>query len=420
MLIEFKFKNFKSFKNETSLDFSATKISEFNIHVRNVSNQKVLPLSVIYGGNASGKTNVIDAFSYMTNYVLNSFSYSDEEKNDKLDFFSNIPFLFDLDSKKNPSEFEIYFTVQNPDDEKIYNYGFSIREGKVEEEWLNYKAKTSRGNYRTIFYRNILENKLDLSGLPKKSHDNIKISLGKEVLIVSLGAKLRIEKLKIVRDWFSKNKFADFGGPLNNYFISKTLPVNFIEKEVQNSVVKYLSTFDPSIIGFNVEVSFSNNINDNKRKIYNIESIHKVNGTNKTVSIPIEKESAGTLKMFSLYQYFQDVFKNGSVLLIDELNARLHPLLVRSIILSFANPEINNKNAQLLFTSHDSWLLESDTLRRDEFWFTEKNFDGISSLYSLVDFKSEDGNKIRKDENYEKNYLIGKYGAIPKLSQLIF
>ena len=119
--------------------------------------------------------------------------------------------------------------------------------------------------------------------------------------------------------------------------------------------------------------------------------------------------------MFALYPLLQEVLETGGVLFVDELNARLHPLLVRSFVITFLNPETNKKHAQLIFTSHDSWQLNSNILRRDEIWFTEKADNEISTLYSLADFVDEDGVKIRKDENYEKNYLLGKYGAIPTM-----
>lgn len=122
--------------------------------------------------------------------------------------------------------------------------------------------------------------------------------------------------------------------------------------------------------------------------------------------------------MFALYSELQEVISKGSVLFIDELNARLHPLLVRNFILIFLNPEININHAQLIITTHDTWQLSNQLLRRDEIWFTEKDRQGISTLYSLADFIDEDGSRIRKDENYEKNYLLGKYGAIPTLKTI--
>ena len=122
--------------------------------------------------------------------------------------------------------------------------------------------------------------------------------------------------------------------------------------------------------------------------------------------------------MFALYSELQEVISKGSVLFIDELNARLHPLLVRNFILICLNPEINVNHAQLIITTHDTWQLSNQLLRRDEIWFTEKDKQGISTLYSLADFVDEDGSRIRKDENYEKNYLLGKYGAIPTLKTI--
>ena len=140
--------------------------------------------------------------------------------------------------------------------------------------------------------------------------------------------------------------------------------------------------------------------------------------SNDMAEIPLSMESAGTLKMFSLYPELQKVLERGSVFFIDELNARLHPLLVRNFVITFLNPEINKNHAQLIFTTHDTWQLSNQLLRRDEIWFVEKNSQQISTLYSLADFVDEDGSRIRKDESYEKNYLIGKYGAIPTLKNI--
>ena len=253
-----------------------------------------------------------------------------------------------------------------------------------------------------------------MPGIPAKSQENIRIALAKETLIVSLGAKLKIAKLKFIRDWFINNDFADFGRPIENFFLSQLIPNGFADdKKVQQNVVDYFSTFDPSIIGFNVEVLKSDN--DDEDEHLKIDAIHRLINSDQTTSIPLQNESAGTLKMFALYPMLQDVLSTGGVLFVDELNARLHPLLVRTFVITFLNPEINTKHAQLIFTSHDSWQLNGNMLRRDEIWFTEKDYDGVSTLYSLADFVDEDGVKIRKDENYEKNYLLGKYGAIPTL-----
>lgn len=414
MLLQFNFKNFKSFKDDTTIDLTATKISEFNNHVIKIANERILPVAAIFGANASGKSNVQEAFRYMSMYVINSFDYGDEsdQKKKKSRFFKPTPFLFDDDSLSSESSFEVYFIDSEENGAKTYNYGFSVNSNGVCEEWLNYKSKTSRGDYRKVFYRN--GNELDLSGIPAKSQENLKIALENETLIVSLGAKLKIAKLKFIRDWFINNDFADFGKPIENFFLSQLIPEGFAEDEkVRKNVVDYFASFDPSIIGFDVEVLKTNDDEENDH--LKIDAIHKMIHSDKTASIPLQNESAGTLKMFALYPMLQDVLSTGGVLFIDELNARLHPLLVRTFVITFLNPEINTKNAQLIFTSHDSWQLNGNMLRRDEIWFAEKTPDGISTLYSLADFVDEDGVKIRKDENYEKNYLLGKYGAIPTL-----
>lgn len=417
MLLQFNFKNYKSFRDDTTLDLTATKISEFNNHVISVANEHVLPVAAIFGANASGKSNVQEAFRYMATYVIHSLNYGGDEssaKKKKSEFFKPTPFLFDTTSKKAESLFEVYFMDSEENGAKTYNYGFTVNTSGVCEEWLNYKSKSSRGAYRKIFYRN--GDKYDFSGLPAKSQDNLKIALEKETLVVSLGAKLKIAKLKFVRDWFLNNDFADFGKPIENYFLSRLIPEGFAEsKDVQKKVVDYFAAFDPSIIGFNVETYKVDNDEDEHLKI---DAIHRMNDSDQTVSIPLQHESAGTLKMFALYPMLQDVLSNGGVLFIDELNARLHPLLVRTFIITFLDLNINTKHAQLIFTSHDSWQLNGSMLRRDEIWFTEKDSSGVSNLYSLADFVDEDGVKIRKDENYEKNYLLGKYGAIPTLKHL--
>jgi len=412
MLVQFIFKNFKSFREEAILDLSATKMTEFSDRVVIVGNEKILPVAAIYGANASGKSNVYNAFEYMSEYVVDSFKYGDEE--DIFEKYRPTPFLFDGISEDAESSFEIYFTISDDKAEKTYNYGFCVGKNGVTKEWLNTKSKTAR-KYSSVFYRS--ENTLDLSGFPKKSRDNIEVALEKQVLIVSLGAKLKISKCKAIRDWFYINEFADFGDVFTNYFMSRRLPKNFIEDvSEQKKVIKYLSSFDAHIKDFKTEKVPQEE--DPKEEAYKINSLHKKMDSDEMAEIPLGMESAGTLKMFALYSGLQEVLKKGSVFFIDELNARLHPLLVRNFLLTFLNPEINTNHAQLVFTTHDTWQLSNQLLRRDEIWFVEKDEQGVSTLYSLADFIDEDGLRIRKDESYEKNYLIGKYGAIPSLKSI--
>lgn len=407
MLIQFRFQNYLSFRDDTILDLSATKITEHGEHVVTIGKERLLPVAAIFGANASGKSNVLSAFAFMAIYIMNSFSYSGKKKDCQDDDNHKLiqtPFLFHSASQKTASTFEVYFTMGGENSGRVYNYGFALDYDGVVEEWLNVKAKTAR-DAKKIFYRS--GPTCDLSGLPPKMQENIRLSLGQETLIVSLGAKLRIGVLEAVHDWFCGCSFTDFGDPDANVKLSRQLPSQFWEKPVQAQVVAYLSIFDPSIVDFDVE-------RNEKEKYIKVNTIHRTSDGG-TAALPLEQESSGTLKMLALYPYLQRVQRNGSVFVVDELNARLHPLLVRSILLTFLDPKINKNHAQLIFTTHDAWQLSNNLLRRDEIWFTEKDEDGASTLYSLADFVDEDGGKIRKDENYEKNYLLGKYGAIPTL-----
>lgn len=414
MLIHFNFKNYKSFRDEATLDLSAAKMTEFSDRVVSEGNDKILPMAAIYGANASGKSNIYNAFGYMADYVIESFKYGDEEE--KFEEYRPTPFLFDSVSNDAESSFEVYFTIPGDKAEKTYNYGFCVDRHGVTEEWLNVKAKTAR-KYASVFYRSTEEDTLDLSGLPKSSRGNIQVALEKQVLIVSLGAKLKVNKCKDIRDWFMANEFADFGDPFTNFFLSRRLPKGFVDdNRVQKKVIEYFASFDEHIKDFEIEKLPHDA--DSKEETYKISSLHKKIDSDTFAAIPLSMESAGTLKMFALYPELQDVLEKGSVFFIDELNARLHPLLVRNFLLTFLNPEINTRHAQLIFTTHDTWQLSNQLLRRDEVWFTEKDEQGISKLYSLADFVDESGARIRKDESYEKNYLIGKYGAIPTLKSI--
>lgn len=414
MLLQFNFKNFKSFRDDTILDMTATKITEYENHIIKVGGEQVLPIASIFGANASGKSNIIEAFRYMHQYVMFSLNYGgDTGKKERNGFVRTTPFIFDSNSKNAESSFEVYFIDDKDPKEKTYNYGFTIDSIGVVEEWLNIKAKTSKEPIN-VFYRNRKTNEMDLSGFNNKIKENLTIALENETLLVSLGAKLKVEKLKLVRDWFLRNEFTDFGEPNENLFLSNLVLENLGKDEkVKNNIVEYLSTFDNSIVDLNVEV-IKGETDDEKLKI---DAVHKMVDCDCFASIPLQQESAGTLKMFALYPWLNTILSSGGILIIDELNSKLHPLLVRVFIQTFLNKELNPNKAQLIFTTHDSWQLNSNLLRRDEIWFTEKQNNGISQLYSLADFSDEDGTKIRKDENYEKNYLLGKYGAIPTLKR---
>lgn len=190
--------------------------------------------------------------------------------------------------------------------------------------------------------------------------------------MVSLGAKLRDKKCKQVRDWFVNNEFCDFGDWKTGLAMYRKLPKEFVESpQARANVVEFFSSFDDKIIDFHVEKIPTEN-DEEKLPRYKVSSVHKMIGSNETAEIPLEEESAGMLKMFALYPELQSVLRKGGVYFVDELNARLHPLLVRNFVLAFLNPSINIHHAQLVFTTHDTWLLSNRLFRRDEIWFVEK------------------------------------------------
>lgn len=422
MLLKFRFSNFKSFRDEVVLDLRASKISEYDYQIREIGKEKILPVAAIYGANASGKSNVIDAFRYMRKYVINSFAYGDDSYGDNFDSMENVfskprftPFAFGDQNKSNNEkmEFEVWFIDDQDKKARTFDYGFSVDKEQVIEEWLFVKAKTAK-EYQEVFYRD-KETGLECGNrIPKMYKKILSDMLSPESLLITLGAKLKIEILSVVREWFLKSTVVNYGDPAFNFIASRMIPSAFVKDPyVRNEYVNFISKFDDSIVDFEVEELPSADPSNDDSSL-DIRSVHKASDGSR-VSIRLSQESDGTLKMFSLYPYMQEVLENGGVLFLDELNSRLHPLLERLIIQTFIDPRLNLNHAQLVFTTHNVWELEDYLLRRDEIWFTEKSKESVSSLYSLFDFEDSEGKKIRKDENYLKNYLNGKYGALPNL-----
>lgn len=418
MLIQFNFKNYRSFRDEVSLDMTATKISEHPSHVVEAGGDKLLSVAAIYGANASGKSNVYSAFAFMKDYVVNSFYYGGNSNRKNTEKPQVMPYLFDRDSRNEPSEFEVFYVDNSDGREKTYQYGFVIQGTEILEEWLYSKAKTARNAYRTIFYRKKGE-EIEADGLPKKAVANLKEALLKETLIVSLGAKLNITKLTAVYDWFANNETVHLATLGEEFGGASDLPTGFVtDRSVQENVLRYISAFDESIVDFEIE-EIKKTDDDLLGKSYIVHTIHKLADGSGKQSILLGNESSGTKKMLALYEPLKDVLDHGSVMFIDELNDRLHPLLVRNIILTFLTPEINLNHAQLILTNHDVWQFSNELLRRDELWVTDKDRNGVSTLYSVADFKDEEGKKIRRNEALAKNYLVGNYGGIPALKPLV-
>ena len=417
MLLQYYFSNYRSFEGEGILDMRASGSNELSSHIRNSLNEKVLPVTAIYGANASGKSSVFEAFQFMAFCVLESLSFSDDNKKNsyklKVDSFKF------SDSRDKPSEFEINYIDKKGKKELYYNYGFKIDNSGILEEYLasNTKTGVKRNEEYTYIFRRERNQKLYLDSSIEKFRENLEISLKDKTLLVSLGAKLNINEFIRVRTWFINAEVINFSNSLYGVFLENTLPNNIIEsEEVRKNLVSFINSFDDSII--DIEVEKISAIDESDSDNYRVFTVHKSDKETSIARISMNEESSGTKKMFSLYQTLLDVLEKGTVFFADELDIKLHPLLMRNILLTFTDKEKNPNNAQLIFTTHNTIYMDMNLLRRDEIWFVEKD-NGVSKLYSLDDITNEKGEKVRKDSNYEKHYLLGNYGAIPNLKNLL-
>ena len=417
MLLQFYFSNYRSFEGEGILDMRASGSNELSSHTRNNLNEKVLPITAIYGANASGKSSVFEAFQFMALCVLESLSFSDDNKKNpyklKVDSFKF------SDSRDKPSEFEINYIDKKGKKELYYNYGFKIDNSGILEEYLasNTKTRVKRNEEYTYIFKRERSQKLYLDSSIEKFRENLEISLKDKTLLVSLGAKLNINEFIRVRTWFINAEVINFSNSLYGVFLENTLPDNIIEsKEVRKNLVSFINSFDDSII--DIEVEKISAIDESDSDNYRVFTVHKSDKETSVARISMNEESSGTKKMFSLYQTLLDVLEKGTVFFADELDIKLHPLLMRNILLTFTDKEKNPNNAQLIFTTHNTIYMDMNLLRRDEIWFVEKD-NGVSNIYSLDDITNEKGEKVRKDSNYEKHYLLGNYGAIPNLKNLL-
>ena len=417
MLLQFYFSNYRSFEGEGILDMRSSGSNELSSHIRNNLNEKVLPITAIYGANASGKSSVFEAFQFMALCILESLSFSDDNKKNpyklKVDSFKF------SDSRDKPSEFEINYIDKKGKKELYYNYGFKIDNSGILEEYLasNTKTGVKRNEEYTYIFKRERSQKLYLDSSIEKFRENLEISLKDKTLLVSLGAKLNINEFIRVRTWFINAEVINFSNSLYGVFLENTLPDNIIEsEEVRKNLVSFINSFDDSII--DIEVEKISAIDESDSDNYRVFTVHKSDKETSVARISMNEESSGTKKMFSLYQTLLDVLEKGTVFFADELDIKLHPLLMRNILLTFTDKEKNPNNAQLIFTTHNTIYMDMNLLRRDEIWFVEKD-NGVSNLYSLDDITNEKGEKVRKDSNYEKHYLLGNYGAIPNLKNLL-
>ena len=405
MLIRFSFKNFKSFKNENCLDMEATSLKEHEYNIAKIENGDYLKIAAIYGANASGKTNVLQAFSYMKKRILVS---DDSKVNSPMSEENIYSFMIN----DNPISLEVEILAKN---NKIYKYGFDILKDKIISEWL-YEKRINK--FYEIFERN--GNNVQIMKVKNKLFDLANID-DKSLFLKSFRAIDKSnEDFNNVYEWFMNSNYLDLGDPNFENALNNRISLKIIEDEkYKNELLKFIKTFDATIDSINISPNSIEELK-NTNGVVKVELVHNGEDGNKK-ALPFTLESNGTMKMFHLFDFFMDTLRNGNVLFVDELDAKLHPLLTRYIINLFHNSEKNIGNGQLIYSTHDTVNLNKDTFRRDEIWFVEKDKNGVSELYSLSDYIIEDENgnakKVRNDATYNKDYLTGRYGAIPVLEE---
>ena len=406
MLIRFSFKNFKSFKDENVLDMEATSLKEHEYNLVKTDQVNLLKVAAIYGANASGKTNVLQAFDYMKKRILVS---DDSKKNSPIDEDNVYSYMINNE----PISLEVEILAKN---NKIYKYGFDVLKDSIVSEWL-YEKRINK--FYSVFER-------EKNNVTMKSNNKISglANIDERTLFLNIYSKIDKdnEDFNNVYDWFVNANYLDLGNPRFEDFINTRISLKILSDEkYKKELLRFIKTFDSGIEGIKTTPNSLEEVKNNNR-VVKVELIHR-GENNELKALPLELESNGTRKMFHLFDFFMDALKNGMVLFIDELDAKLHPLLTRYIINLFHNSETNIGNGQLIYSTHDTVNLNKDTFRRDEIWFTEKNRDGVSELYALSDYILDDdgdrktSKKVRNDATYNKDYLTGRYGAIPVLEE---
>lgn len=398
MLIKYSVENFKSIKDRVELSMEAVGISELQDSIILKEGDKYLPLAVIYGPNGGGKSNILESLFTVIHTIINPIKSSIvNSSGQKIIQVRMTPFKFNEENSNKPISFEIVFSNVLGE----YKYSISFLKNKVIDENLDI-IKYSTGRQSHLFDRK--NSIINLGEELKKI--NIPKSLSDELSLVSfLGITYgQNEIIADIVDWFLNRVLVE------NY-AAPYVDMQFIElkdKKGKELLLQFLNEMNIDINDYEVE---------RKDNIVNVYTIHNVNGY--MAKINYIEESSGTRKMFSLAPKIIQSLLNGTILVIDELDAKLHPLMLKHIIKLYNNKESNKYGAQLLFTSHDMTTMTNELFRRDEIWFAAKGNQEDTQLYSLIEFKDDSGNTIRKDAIYNKQYLEGKYGADPYFKRIV-
>ena len=422
MLIEFSIENFRSFKEEVTLSLisSSDKSLDNNlIKTATLKKDNLLRSEVIYGANASGKSNVVSAFNYLRQLVINSHKFQ------KGTGISYSPFKLDKKYTSKPSRFEIVFLKNNI----RYTYGVSLTNEKIVDEYLYYYPQ---GRKALIFERkDTFDYKFTID---INEQEFLSSKTLPNVLYLSNSTQLNYKKTSEAFDWF-KDNLKIIGATDNPKLTAFTIELLNKDEELKEFILKSLMVADLGIVDISAKLDkisiddaslelpspdlkteFALISDDEGLKLVqmDIKTMHNVldeKGNDIGINFDFDEESEGTKRLFALVGSWIDALNNGRILIVDELDTKLHPLLMEFLIKLFHNPTQNKNDAQLIFTTHNTNLLDLDLFRRDQIWFTEKNPSfGNTDLYSLLEFSP------RKDKNIRKGYLAGRYGAIPFIS----
>lgn len=401
MLLEFTVGNFLSFKDKKTFSLEAGGIKTvLPDNVVQNGKYKVLHSAAIYGANSSGKSNFVKALDFLVNTVKNS------SKLNSIDKLGAKPFLLNTETENQPCYFEILFS----EGESRYRYGFELDNDKIHSEWLFILEANSKKEIpyfvRELEGIGVADVFEEAKGLESKTRDNgLFIPLVDQFNSkVANTVMYNVSRIEVLSGIDHKNAITvtEF---LYNYDEDRLMIESFISK---------------LNLGFDsFELKDDANLTFGKK----IKTIHKKYNKKgefvSTFEFDLNKqESSGTNKLFDLSGHIVFALMHGNVLIIDELDSKLHPILTQEIIKLFNSPETNPNSAQLIFTTHDTNLLGANLFRRDQIWFTEKNEFEATDLYSLLEFKDIDGKSVRNDRSFEADYIRGRYGAIPYISNL--
>ena len=395
VISKFSFQNFKSYRNETVFDFQASAIPEFEESlIKRDKASPLLPVSVIYGPNGGGKSALLMALGNLISIVVDPIKQL--QKNIHPVFQQSVftqPYLFDENSKNEPTVFDLFFRTESNE----FRYYLSIQENTIIDECL-YRRTLGGKRTATIFERD--RETIELGASLRSKSINTEIN-PKMPFLSFLAINYNIPVISEAQSWFESCILINYANLLSESQIY--LPT---EKNQKQRFIMLLNDMGIDISDFRLD-NATNNLfvsrNINKTK-YEMDFVD---------------ESDGTQKLFSVLPYILFALQEGRLLIIDELDAKLHPKLLRYIISLFKNPEINKHGAQIVFTSHDLTTMNHSVFRRDEIWFAALNSSRESEIYSLYDIRNEDGTHINNTASFSKQYLEGRYGADPYLQNIL-